>query len=168
MATGTGNLPHPGMAFTPFDILTAQQMNYIVDNYQSVATGVGIGDKAIKKVAVDLNDFRAISFSNAGASSITITAPFNCHIEVDHSFGAWGFSGGSVTMAINTPSGLTVTEEISADINGGDAVARQLYARKRFTGGIANTNYTFSSVIAGNSQGNYSRKFNVRCIPFSS
>lgn len=47
MATGIGNLPNPGMAFTPFDILTAEEMNMMVDNIESLATGEGIGDGSI-------------------------------------------------------------------------------------------------------------------------
>lgn len=47
MATGTGNLPNPGMSFSPFAILTAEEMNDIVANIESLATGAGIGDGAI-------------------------------------------------------------------------------------------------------------------------
>lgn len=47
MATGTGNLPNPSMAFTPFDILLAEELNDLVENIESLATGAGIGDGAI-------------------------------------------------------------------------------------------------------------------------
>lgn len=47
MATGTGNLPHDGMDFTPFDILTAEEMDDLVENIESLADGTGIGDEAI-------------------------------------------------------------------------------------------------------------------------
>lgn len=47
MATGTGNLPNPGMVFSPFDILTAEEMNDLVANIESLATGSGIGDGAL-------------------------------------------------------------------------------------------------------------------------
>jgi hypothetical protein len=47
MATGTGNLPNPSMAFTPFDILLAEELNDLVENIESLATGSGIGDGSI-------------------------------------------------------------------------------------------------------------------------
>ena len=47
MATGTGNLPNPGMSFSPFEILTAEEQNNLVENIESLATGTGVGDGAI-------------------------------------------------------------------------------------------------------------------------
>lgn len=47
MATGTGNLPNPTMSFSPFAILTAEEMNDLVENIESVADGTGIGDSAV-------------------------------------------------------------------------------------------------------------------------
>lgn len=47
MATGTGNLPNPGMSFSPFAILTAEEQNDLVENIESLATGSGIGDGAV-------------------------------------------------------------------------------------------------------------------------
>lgn len=47
MATGINNLPNPGMVFNPFDILTAEEMNELVENIEDLATGSGIGDGAL-------------------------------------------------------------------------------------------------------------------------
>lgn len=47
MATGTGNLPNPSMAFTPFDILLAEELNDLVENIEALAAGTGIGDGSI-------------------------------------------------------------------------------------------------------------------------
>lgn len=47
MASGTGNLPNQNMDFTPFDILTAEEMDDLVENIESLADGSGIGDEAI-------------------------------------------------------------------------------------------------------------------------
>lgn len=47
MATGTGNLPNPSMSFSPFAILTAEELNDMVDNIESLADGTGIGDGSI-------------------------------------------------------------------------------------------------------------------------
>lgn len=50
MATGINNLPNPGMSFTPFDILTAAELNQMVANIEALATGAGIGDGAIPAI----------------------------------------------------------------------------------------------------------------------
>lgn len=47
MASGTGNLPHPALSFSPFAILTAEEMNDLVENIESLADGSGIGDGAV-------------------------------------------------------------------------------------------------------------------------
>lgn len=53
MATGTGNLPNQGMSFSPFAILTAEEMNNIVENIESVASGSGIGDGAVTAAKIE-------------------------------------------------------------------------------------------------------------------
>lgn len=67
MASGTGNLPHPGMVFTPFDILTAAEENQIVDNIEALADGSGIGDGA---VTADKIDFTTLAFGNYSTSEV--------------------------------------------------------------------------------------------------
>lgn len=57
MATGTGNLPNPTMSFSPFAILTAEEMNDLVENIESLATGTGQGDGSIKYPAIDYANF---------------------------------------------------------------------------------------------------------------
>ena len=52
MATGTGNLPNPSISFSPFAILTAEQMNNLVSNINSLATGTGIGDASVNTAAI--------------------------------------------------------------------------------------------------------------------
>lgn len=54
MATGTGNLPNQNMSFSPFAILTAEEMNDLVENIESLADGSGIGDVAITASNIDL------------------------------------------------------------------------------------------------------------------
>lgn len=47
MASGTGNLPHPALSFSPFAILTAEEMNDLAENIESLADGTGIGDGSV-------------------------------------------------------------------------------------------------------------------------
>lgn len=47
MSTGTGNLPYPGKVYSPFDVLTAEELNEDVANIESLADGSGLGDGAV-------------------------------------------------------------------------------------------------------------------------
>ena len=76
MATGTGNLPNVGMSFSPFAILTAQEMNDLVENIESLATGAGIGDAAVQESKIDLTSFQAparVTGTNATAVTVNTT-----------------------------------------------------------------------------------------------
>lgn len=50
MASGIGNLPNQGMVAVPFDIITSQWGNDIIENIESIASGTGIGDSAITTI----------------------------------------------------------------------------------------------------------------------
>jgi len=76
MATGTGNLPNPGMSFSPFEILTAEEQNNLVENIESLATGTGVGDGAIDttqladaSVTSDKLDFMTLTLSSKSITS---------------------------------------------------------------------------------------------------
>lgn len=73
MATGTGNLPNPGMAFTPFDILTAAELNDISENVDALATGSGIGDGAITPTKINLGPTTAVVATDQGTTSTSFT-----------------------------------------------------------------------------------------------
>lgn len=59
MATGTGNLPNPSMAFTPLDQLPASDLNKVVANINALASGTGVGDAAVKAHNIDFTTFPA-------------------------------------------------------------------------------------------------------------
>lgn len=46
------SLPNPSMSFSPFAILTAEELNELVENIESLADGSGIGDGAIGTTAL--------------------------------------------------------------------------------------------------------------------
>lgn len=75
MATGINNLPYPGKAYSPFDILTAEELNEDVANIESLADGTGIGDGSVTTAKLDLTSFNppyaVKEFSNATGNYTT-------------------------------------------------------------------------------------------------
>jgi len=46
-------LPNPSMSFSPFAILTAEEMNDLVENIESLSTGTGLAAGAVKAPNID-------------------------------------------------------------------------------------------------------------------
>lgn len=63
-------LPNPSMSFSPFAILTAEEMNNLVENIESLASGSGIGNGAISQ-----NNMNGASFYNDSYSATSLPAP---------------------------------------------------------------------------------------------
>lgn len=47
------SLPYPSMVFVPLDILTAEEMNQLVANIESLSSGTGLADGAITSDKID-------------------------------------------------------------------------------------------------------------------
>lgn len=47
------SLPYPSMVFVPLDILTAEEMNQLVSNIESLSAGTGLADGAITSDKID-------------------------------------------------------------------------------------------------------------------
>lgn len=79
MATGNGNLPNPTMSFSPFAILTAEEMNNIVENINALADGTGIGDGSVgtSDIANNAVTSSKIDFTTLGKFSAQRNAPMN-------------------------------------------------------------------------------------------
>lgn len=67
------SLPNPSMSFTPFDILTASEMNYIVDNIEALSLGTGLEDGAVtpQKLAT-LGRAGQFTRSSIGTQNVTV------------------------------------------------------------------------------------------------
>lgn len=63
------SLPNPAMSFTPFDILTAEEMNNLVENIESLSDGTGFEADSIPKSAIDFDD--GIWWEEIGRLSLT-------------------------------------------------------------------------------------------------
>lgn len=48
------SLPNPSMSFSPFAILTAEEMNDIVENIEALADGSGLDDEAVTVQKIDM------------------------------------------------------------------------------------------------------------------
>lgn len=74
MSTGTGNLPYPGKSYSPFDILTAEELNEDVANIESLADGSGVGDAAITASKIDFTTFAVANGYTYGWKSTNMLA----------------------------------------------------------------------------------------------
>lgn len=111
MASGTGNLPNQNMDFTPFDILTAEEMDDLVENIESLADGSGIGDGAIgtdtlaqSAVTPDkLDTGAAYAYSNDAGT------------RANSSFGALTGGGTNPSVTVDVPNTGMVFLSFGAD-----------------------------------------------------
>lgn len=67
------SLPYPSMVFVPLDILTAEEMNQIVGNIESLAAGTGLNDGAVTSSKIDSTTY-TISTSNTKITNLSGTA----------------------------------------------------------------------------------------------
>lgn len=167
MASGTGNLPNPGMDFTPFDILTAEEMDDLVENIESLADGSGIGDKAVTADKIDLSTLNYkkrlgedITTSNflittnwTTRRSVTVTTTTGI-VEVNYGF-LFGNAGSGATRSFDlrdrvdgTPANtrsfyLVNTSTLDANLGSVNIVRRYE--------GLANGSHTFDFQLITNS-----------------
>lgn len=128
-------LPNPGMSFSPFAILTAEEMNDLVANIESLSDGTGIIDDAITAEKID---WAAIG-ANAGiwweelgrttlasnGDSITVSGlPPRRYIRL--MFRIINSGALSVNLRFNNDSGSNYAIRYFADGVGGSAVSQSV------------------------------------------
>lgn len=116
------SLPNPSMSFSPFAILTAEEMNDLVENIESLADGTGfdngaiatsdIADTAITLAKLNSNVFTKTSLIVTPASGFTIAG--NVYTMMDNTFiGGYLQVTGNFTTSetavgtISMPGGVT-------------------------------------------------------------
>lgn len=67
------SLPYPSMVFVPLDILTAEEMNQLVANIESLSAGTGLADGAITSGKIDSETYEIQWNSHISSSSYTLT-----------------------------------------------------------------------------------------------
>lgn len=69
------SLPYPGMDFTPFDILTASELDQMVENIESLADGTGLDAAAVtpskRSGGFKVGSIAGSTFSTTGSKPIT-------------------------------------------------------------------------------------------------
>lgn len=106
-------LPNPGMTFTPFDILTAEEMNNLVENIESLATGTALDDSS-----VTTNKIANANVTSAKLATNFLKGRFQANTTNSDVSGltiqqGWGFLSGSGTQAsgeaVTLPTAFTST-----------------------------------------------------------
>lgn len=96
---------------------------------------------------------RRIQWFHAAADSITITAPFDCVIELDFWASAqWGFGGETVKFGV-TSGGLATEYEITGCLYAGNTVGRTAHAKRVVSGAKKGVSYTFHLTYASGTFG---------------
>jgi hypothetical protein len=106
-----------------------------------------------------------IYFSSFNSTSLTVTAPHDCVIEVEAWFECqWGWSGGEASLSISTPAGLDPICAVAGRVYGGNTVGRSLHAFGAFSGAKGGRTYTFACSLVGSGTGG-SKNMVARCFP---
>lgn len=65
------SLPNPNLSFSPFAILTAEELNDLVDNIEALADGSGLDDGSIQasKLVIDATEFGYLTIGRTTLSS---------------------------------------------------------------------------------------------------
>lgn len=80
--------------------------------------------------------------------SITIEPKSNCIFDVELSVSnTWGYAGGSYSLAINLPDGLSSVANIFAYGSRGDTIGRQMVSRLVAAGAKAGQSYSFQYTL---------------------
>lgn len=139
-------IPYPGMSFTAFDYLSANELNKIVQNIQSLSNGTG---------------FEANAISNSALDPIAVNADV---VDWSEDGGIWweelgrttlGSNGDTLTIPLSSarknmevrffllPTGGTINMDVR--VNG---ISSAAYARRRSANGAADSVSTSATQIA--------------------
>lgn len=147
-------LPNPGMTFTPFDILTAAELNDIVENIEALVAGTAFGTGAIPNAAVASgysaskldNPYKFSAYRNAAQNATSSFSKINLDTEI---FDTGGNFNNSTTYRFVAPvngfyqfnaqasTGATVTLWIASIFKNGVEYAR---GNKSFVSGNFGSN----------------------------
>lgn len=125
-------LPHPGMVFSPFDILTAEEMNYLVDNIESLQDGSAFDNNGIGSDKLNFTGRIVVSSITTGTTSGTTILQIGTIVVPSQATSVYVDVSSYVTISNDTANDefeLTVRETNSA----GAIVGR---VRNRHQGGV--------------------------------
>ena len=106
-------------------------------------------------------------YYHALADNLTLTAPFNCTIEVEIQYSnQWGYNGQTVTVGV-TDGGLATVYEVRDRLSEGNTIGRTLRCKRVLSGAKKGKSYTFQLAYDGGSLGGseYEIATTAKCIP---
>ena len=106
-------------------------------------------------------------YYHALADNLTLTAPFDCTIEVEIQYAnQWGYGGEQVTIGI-TDGGLTTVYEVKDRTSEGNTIGRTLRGKRVLSGAKKDKSYTFQLAYDGGSLASTKSiiTMTAKCIP---
>ena len=110
---------------------------------------------------------RKVAFFSSQAESITVTAPYDCMIEVDIWLeNQWPYDGGTVVFGV-TDGGLTSDYQVVGKMSYGNTTGRTAHAKHVVAGAKAGISYTFRLTVAEGSFGSSKARsmMEAKCWP---
>lgn len=119
-------LPNPGMDAVPFTPLTAEFLDDMIENIESLSDGTGFENGAITANAIDFSTFGNVVMPNAGANSTSVTTTVRSLI--------WAYAGARIAsptvnayrITFNTSNGTILKQVSTASAN--DQIYRYIAA----------------------------------------
>lgn len=98
------SLPNPDMDFTPFDVLTAEELDEMVANIEALADGSGIGDGAVTPSKLGLGQQTASESASGTTTSLSYTPTLS------------GSPGTNPSVTVNIGANGVALVQISAEM----------------------------------------------------
>jgi hypothetical protein len=167
-------LPNPGMAFSPFDILTAEEMNNLVENIEALADGTGLNDNIVTSNKLNLGQSGVSGNVTTTTSTTYIAAGLSVTVNVGSSgmvlvgIGAnLSNSGGNETRMAWSATGANTI--VATNINAISTVGTNNTSLGRvwlLTGlSSGSTVFTLNKSVSGGT-GSYGGQPNIFAVPF--
>lgn len=151
---------------TDFMLYLKESTGYVLYRLSAKCVAMDNGNDLQTEID-ELNSKITHFFSYGEVDSIEVTAPYDCSVEITHTFLGWGYAGNLFVFGINSSSsGITKKCENFGGCQGGDTVNKYLRADAVYTGLKKGQKYTFSrQEITGGSGARNNRRWTVICHP---
>lgn len=123
------SLPYPSMVFVPLDILTAEEMNQIVGNIESLAAGTGLDSGAITSDKIDWTTLEDSTTERVVGKTIagnviyerTITGTYDATANTRTQVVLPDFSQGEVAAILGVNGYVQQVTDVNGTVNAANA-----------------------------------------------